>query len=100
MNKEVLDAIVAYIEEFNHTLDTPLDLSAGADSALYGPESELDSVTFVSLILDIEQLINDQFGKTVLLTDASAMSQQKSPFRTVGSLAGYITAQLDDIAHE
>lgn len=95
MNK-IQEAIIEHIEEFNKTLETPVDLSKGADSVLFGGDGSLDSVDFVSLVVDIEQMIEEKFGQVVALADARAMSQEHSPFRTVGSLAEYISSRLEE----
>lgn len=88
--------IIEQIEDFNKTLDKPVDLSQGSDSILFGSGGALDSVDFVSLIVDIEQAVEEKTGKMVVLTDARAMSQKHSPFRTVGSLAEYVQKLLEE----
>ncbi|MCR5559452.1 MAG: acyl carrier protein [Schwartzia sp.] len=95
MNK-VQEAIIEYISEFNDTLENPVDLSKGADSVLFGVDGTLDSVDFVSLVVDIEQMVEEKFGHLVDLTDSHAMSQKNSPFRTIGTLADYIEARLKE----
>lgn len=50
----------------------------------------LDSVNVVSLIVELEQEIDERCGVSITIADDLAMSQQRSPFRTVGSLADYI----------
>ncbi|MBR1580562.1 MAG: acyl carrier protein [Selenomonadaceae bacterium] len=94
--KNVNAIILEQIESFNENLDTPVDTSKGDDTILFGAGGVLDSVDFVGLILDIEQAINDEYGKHLALTGERAMSQRNSPFRTVGTLAAYIEKQLED----
>jgi acyl carrier protein len=59
---------------------------------LVGEDAVLDSHGLVSVILDVEQTVNATTGAAISITDERAMSQQRSPFRTVGSLADYILA--------
>ena len=99
MNK-VQEAIIEHIREFNDTLENPVDLSKGIDSVLFGEGGALDSVDFVSLVVDIEQMIEEKFGKIVGLADARAMSQKNSPFRTVGTLADYVEKQIKEQGDE
>ena len=40
-------------------------------------------------IAEIELRVREQFGGSLVLADERAMSQTRSPFRTVGSLADY-----------
>lgn len=63
----------------------------GADTRLIGREAVLDSMGLVNLIVEIEQRLEEDYDVAVVLADDRAMSQEKSPFRSVGSLAGYIS---------
>ncbi len=93
--KNVSEIILEQVELYNENLDTPVDTSHGNETILFGAGGVLDSVDFVGLILDIEQAINDEFGKRIALSSERAMSQKNSPFRTVGTLAEFINAQLE-----
>lgn len=59
------------------------------DSPLFGKNGLLDSIGLVTLIVAIEQGIEDRYHKAVSLADEKAFSQKKSPFRSVDSLATY-----------
>ena len=63
---------------------------------IYGDNSPLDSLALVSLIVAVEQNIEDKFDISITLADERAMSLENSPFRTVGSLADYIEALLKE----
>ena len=97
---KVQEAVIEYIKEFNDTLENPVDLSKGVDSVLFGVGGTLDSVDFVSLVVDIEQMVEEKFGCIVGLADARAMSQKNSPFRTVGTLSKYIESRLEEHSDE
>jgi acyl carrier protein len=60
-----------------------------ADAPFFGPTSLLDSLGLVALLLDIEEALQAR-GRDVVLSDERAMSQTRSPFRTVESLVAYI----------
>jgi acyl carrier protein len=51
----------------------------------------VDSIGLVTLIVDVENRVAEETGQSVSLMDDRAMSQTRSPFRTVGSLAEYVT---------
>ena len=70
----------------------------GEDMRLIGGNSPLDSIALVSLIVEIEQQINDRYDVFTTLTDDRAMSEERSPFRTVGTLAGLIVQRLDELS--
>ena len=62
----------------------------GAETRLLGGAAVLDSLGLVRLILEVEQRLADTHDIVITLADERAMSQQRSPFRTVSSLADYI----------
>jgi len=61
-----------------------------AELRLLGEGALLKSVGLVSLLVGVEQRLAHQCGIEVALMDERAMSQTRSPFRTVGTLANYI----------
>jgi acyl carrier protein len=60
------------------------------ETRLFGGSSEFDSIAVVSLLAEIEQRINDRCGTSIIIADERAMSQKRSPFRSIGTLAEYI----------
>lgn len=69
----------------------------GADEApiteetrLVGRGGILDSLGLVNLVVGVEEEINSRYGLTLSLADDRAMSQNRSPFGTVGRLAEYV----------
>ena len=84
--KEVLTTIGAESDNIN----------INSDSIIYGDNSPLDSLALVSLIVAVEQSMEDEFGITITLADERAMSLDNSPFRSVASLAGYIEELLEE----
>jgi acyl carrier protein len=57
---------------------------------LFGADSTIDSLTLVSLIVDLESKLSEAFLCEISLTDDRAMTREISPFDTFGSLKGYI----------
>jgi hypothetical protein len=90
---EVQDLVLHAIENANvaRMPDAPLTV---ADASLFGFGSALDSPGLVSLLIGIDDALRDR-GIEVLLSDARAMSQQRSLFRSVAALVTFIqeTAQ-------
>ena len=60
-----------------------------AETALFGAKGLFDSVGLVSLVVAVEQTIEDELDVSISLVDERAMAQESSPFRTVASLAAY-----------
>ena len=90
MQKLIIELIFDAIEKFNNENSVELQLEKSLQTALLGHGSKLDSLGLINLIVAIEQNVEDKFDLTVTLADERAMSQEISPFRTVGSLADYI----------
>jgi hypothetical protein len=61
---------------------------------LVGERAVLSSLALVSLIVEVEQTIEDEWGVALTLADERALSQQHSPFRSVGTLADWVDRLL------
>jgi len=81
--------VLRAVEELNADLEQPVDLSAGSEATLYGEDGVLSSLALVTLLISIEQEIEDEFDVTISLADDSAMSRERSPFRSLGALTEY-----------
>lgn len=66
------------------------------DTRLFGKEGLLDSMGIVSLVVALEQAIEDKYGASIALADERALSQTKGPYRTVGALADYAAKVMED----
>jgi acyl carrier protein len=86
--------IIKFLEEFlKEELEESIELSL--DSKLFGGGGPLDSMALVNLVVDLEELIEDDYGKTITLADEKAMSRRTSPFSRVQNLINYIEEQLN-----
>ena len=96
MNRQqTLSVIYKAIEAANKLSDAPEPLVPAEETVLFGRGFGLDSLGLVSLIVDIERLLEEEHGVVLTLADDKAMSQKTSPFRTVGTLADYIGTLLN-----
>ena len=93
---EVLRIVYRAIDELNPQLPAERRLEKSPETALFGRTGRLDSLGLVSLIVAIEQAVEDELGASVVLADEKAMSQRSSPFRTVGALGAYVRARLEE----
>ena len=67
------------------------------DTILFGKEGVLDSMGLVTLIVAVEQAIEDKYDHTASLADEKAMSQARSPYRSVATLAEYAVQELESV---
>lgn len=91
----VIDIIYTALRALNEELDAERRVALSPHTRLFGPEATLDSLSLVSVIVDVETAVQDKFARPVSLTDDKAMSQEVSPFSDVNALADYILSQLD-----
>ena len=96
MHEKILNLIYVTLDEYNEQLSDELQLEKSSDTKLFGQGSSLDSLGLINLIVAVEQNIEDKFDVTITLADERAMSQETSPFRTVGTLTDYIEMLLDE----
>ena len=92
MKEKIIEMI---IEETNAVLDTPID-NMNEDTNLYGNNGILDSMGLVTMIVSVEQDVEDEFNVQLTIANAKAMSQKNSPFKTVGSLATYVESLIKE----
>ena len=96
MRERITEIMFKIAEEQNPTLPRPIEIKKGADAGLYGPSGVLDSLALVAFIVELEVMLEDEFGVAVVLANERAMSQKSSPFLTIGSLAGYAEEVLKE----
>lgn len=90
MHNKILDVVVQAVNELNNSLDIKLPVHHGKACPLYSDSVALDSISLVTLIVNVEQSIEDKFGLPLILANEKAMSRRNSPFLTVGTLTNYI----------
>jgi D-alanine--poly(phosphoribitol) ligase subunit 2 len=91
----VLRMVYEAVARTNEDLEPGLRIEARPDEMLMGSGAKLDSLGFVSLILEIEALAQERLGVTLELVNDRALSQERSPFRTLESLVAYVEASID-----
>lgn len=74
----------------------PLPENVSAESVLVGPDAIIDSLGVVSLIVEIEQIVETEHGVSVILANDKAMSAKNSPFRTVAVLAAHVITTIEE----
>ena len=96
MREKIQQSIYNSIDSLNAQLPNEGHIEKSNNTALFGSGSKLDSLGLINLIVAVEQNIEDKFDVTITLADERAMSQEKSPFRTVGTLTDYIEILLGE----
>jgi len=94
VKEQITQLICAALQDLGEEMNLPGLAGATPDTSLFGAKSLLDSMALVSLIADLEDRLAREFGRDLVLADERAMSQVRSPFRSVDSLATHIEARL------
>lgn len=89
MNKDLVTLVVDTMRELDDQQNIKLPQELGSETPLFGEDGIVDSIALVTVVVAVEQAIEDELGVGVSLADAKAMSQKSSPFSTVGALADY-----------
>ena len=91
MTKNEITAIVInQVEQLNDTFPDNQKITVNENTVLFGNGSSIDSLSLVSVIVDLEMLLSDEHGFDISLTDDRAMTREVSPFDSVASLVDYM----------
>ena len=93
MQQEMVELIIKTAKELG---DEELSLTEelNVNTRLFGKDGVLDSMGLVTLIIAVEQAIEDRYEISIALADEKALSQAKSPYRSVARLAEYAASQI------
>ena len=96
MEEKIKKIVQMALEEVNEDADEVIEY--GENTALFGKGEAMDSFSFVTLISNIEEQIQEQFGKEVYLVSDQVYEKKYNPFATIGSLEKYIAEQVQEEA--
>ena len=90
VKEDVLDLVLGAVKSHCDENAIAVDITKGEDLRLFGGDGLLDSLGLVSLIVLIEEEVEDKYSLSVILADEKAMSRRTSPFARVSYLVDYI----------
>ena len=73
-------------------IPAPADLTPQTE--LFGRAGLLDSLGIVTMVMEMEQRLDQEHSLTVVLADERAVSRRNSPFKTLDALVDYVEEQL------
>lgn len=94
MSDELVQTIIAATRELAAEQGIEIDTALDVNTRLFGEGGLLDSMALVSLVIAVEQTLEEQHNVAVALADEKALSQRSSPYRTIGTLAAYAAQEL------
>ena len=93
-DERVSKAVFSAVDELNTQLPAGVSVEKSLDAPLYGAGGKLESLDFVTLIMEVEEKINAEFGTDITIADENLLSKQKSPFSTLRTLIEYLEELL------
>lgn len=93
---DLTNLVITSLRDVLEQSGRPLPATIEENTLLFGKGALLDSLALVTMVVDLEQRLEEEHGLTLTLADDRAMSQRNSPFRSVGALVDY----LEQLIHE
>jgi acyl carrier protein len=95
-DERITKAVFAAVDELNEQMPKAAQIEKNLDATLYGTSGKLESLDFVTLIMEVEEKINAEFQTDITIADENLLSKQKSPFSTLGTLIEYLEELLKE----
>jgi acyl carrier protein len=92
----IVALVTAALEDVLEQNGTTVAEPVSEETYLIGRRAVIDSLGIVTLIVDLEQRIDDEYGVALTLADERAMSQKNSPFLTVSTLTDYVIGLIGE----
>jgi len=92
--QQVVELIIDNVNQLKDTQGLKVPAELDSATTLFGGDGFLDSMALVTLVVAVEQAVEEKFGTNVSLADPGAMSQEHSPYRTIGAFADYAVERL------
>jgi acyl carrier protein len=93
--KQIFDIVINQVMELNETLPEEQKFSVNEQTVLFGNDSKIDSLSLVSVIVDLEGVFSEH-SFDISLTDDRAMTREISPFDNVTTLVDYIHEVINE----
>jgi acyl carrier protein len=98
-DERISKAVFSAVDELNTQLPAGVSVEKSLDAPLYGAGGKLESLDFVTLIMEVEEKINAEFGTDITIADENLLSKAKSPFSTLRTLIEYLDELLKEQAN-
>ena len=96
-NEKVSISVLKAINGFNKELPINKRLDVSNNTVLSGEVGKLDSLELLTLFIEVEKQIEEDFNTNINLADERMFSGNNNPVLTIDSLIVYINTLLDEV---
>jgi acyl carrier protein len=89
--EQILEVVINNLKSLVETFPENQKFDVNESTMLFGEGSNIDSLSLVSVIVDLETIFSEEYNFDISLTDDKAMTREISPFDNVGTLTDYIS---------
>jgi acyl carrier protein len=98
MTRETIsNAVIENVKNLVETFPQAEQFVVNEDTVLFGLGSQIDSLSLVSVIVDLEMHYSTELDVEFSLTDDRAMTRAISPFDSVKNLVDYIDELISEL---
>jgi acyl carrier protein len=95
--EEISSTVIENVKNLVETFPQDEQFEVNEDTVLFGLGSQIDSLSLVSVIVDLEMHYATELDVEFSLTDDRAMTRAISPFDSVKNLADYILELIAEL---
>ena len=92
--ERITTAVYGAVDELNSQLPKGAQIEKSPDAPLYGAGGKLESLDFVTFIMEVEERIKKEFSLDITIADENLLSKEKSPFSNLRTLIEYLDELL------
>ena len=92
--ERITTAVYGAVDELNRQLPKGAQIEKSPDAPLYGAGGKLESLDFVTFIMEVEERIKTDFSLDITIADENLLSKEKSPFSNLRTLIEYLDELL------
>jgi acyl carrier protein len=93
---QIREIVMAAIAAINEELPDPDKITATDETPLTGEGSTLDSLRLINLVVFVEDAIEQNFGREVVLSDSPALFEEDGPLVSVGEFIHFVSGLVDN----
>lgn len=96
MDDRIVACIYAAVDEANEERDGKPPIAKSPETSIHGDASGLDSLGLINFVVAVEENVEREFGRPILLADDRALTREPSPFDSIAELGAYVEELLQE----